>query len=157
MSRCTPVTWYLPVAFALLACSKTADSASAPAESQGLGSAVAAPAPAARVAPSTAPMATKSNLVELCAGICLRAQELKCEGAAHCASLCVESMSEVPCPAEMTTATRCMLQHPASDWTCTPEGLASIRDGICEQEQQSSGAASGLPWAADREREEPHA
>jgi hypothetical protein len=62
--------------------------------------------------------------------------ELRCAQAAQCERLCNESMRGAPCAVEMEAATRCMLTHPASDWECTPEGLAAIKDGLCTSEQE---------------------
>jgi hypothetical protein len=46
-------------------------------------------------------------------------------------------MAGAPCSNEMTQATACMLNHPASDWMCTPDGLAAIKEGICVAEQDA--------------------
>jgi hypothetical protein len=40
------------------------------------------------------------------------------------------------CKDELRAATACMLAHPASDWECSPQGLAAIKSGICDSEQQ---------------------
>ena len=70
-----------------------------------------------------------------CAGICSRSTELKCAQAAQCETMCLQSMVDATCTEQMAVATGCMLKHPASSWECTEDGVAAIKDGLCDKEQ----------------------
>jgi hypothetical protein len=45
-------------------------------------------------------------------------------------------MTDTTCAAEMHTASGCMLEHPASEWACTPAGMVAIKPGFCDPEQR---------------------
>jgi|GEM_PF-6158216 len=96
-------------------------------------------------APAEGPQGGPANAPDepQCEEICARSTELKCKEAAQCRRMCNESMSNGPCSTEMRGATSCMVRHPASDWECTPEGLAAIKDGICVSEQEAVATCLG--------------
>lgn len=125
-------------------CTASPDASSRPSQgSQPLASAgqtsapsVAAPAAQAVNTADTQPTA-KLDGSTVCAGICGRSTELRCAHANDCERLCADSMREMPCQSHMATATACMLGRPASDWECSEDGLAAIKDGFCKPQQDA--------------------
>jgi hypothetical protein len=104
--------------------------------------AVAEPAKAAEVAKPEptkpeAPKVAEADVKRQCAGICARSTELKCAQAAECEALCAASMADPTCAAQMSAATSCMLKEPAANWECTEDGVAAIKEGFCEAEQNA--------------------
>ena len=95
------------------------------------------PAAVAAQAPSAAP--PKLSPDQMCDGICARASELRCEKARECPKMCAETMQLHVCEQELEVATRCTLSHPARDWQCTSQGVASIKDPFCTEEQRAFG------------------
>jgi hypothetical protein len=99
-------------------------------------------APAAE-APPSAP-AGKLRADSPCAAICARSTELRCSRASECEAVCAASMADELCVAEMAAATACMLKEPAKNWECNEEGVASIKDGFCmEQQGQAATCLTG--------------
>lgn len=50
---------------------------------------------------------------------------------------CAAANDGAVCPAEMSKLMTCALKHPAERWECSDEGVASIRDGYCDKEQEA--------------------
>jgi hypothetical protein len=112
----------------------------------------AASAPAAPLAPpqpagppraSTAvPAARNTPTAELaadspCAALCTHSIELGCKAAADCESLCKQSLAGEMCAAQQRAVTTCMLAQPTTRWECSEVGVAALKDGACEPEQES--------------------
>lgn len=95
------------------------------------------PAAVAEQPPSAAP--PKLTHDQMCDGICARASELRCDKARQCPKMCAETMRLNVCEQELEAATRCTLSHPANDWQCTRQGVASIKDPFCTEEQRAFG------------------
>jgi len=83
------------------------------------------PAPAPAAAPSTSP----------CDTLCSRATELKCRAASACPAACREMYDQPTCQTEMRAALACFVSHPVTDWECDDDGMAAIKNGICDAEQ----------------------
>lgn len=92
--------------------------------------------PSTPLAPSPKPSAASATSSH-CDQICARTSELGCALAAQCAELCLEAMQHGGCEPEMAAVARCVLSEPVSHWECTPPGLASIKQGFCDSEQQA--------------------
>jgi len=91
----------------------------------------AAPAPAATPAPAPAAAPAASP----CDTLCSRATELKCRAASACPAACREMYNQPTCQAEMRAALACFVSHPVTDWECDEDGMAAIKNGICDAEQ----------------------
>jgi hypothetical protein len=86
-----------------------------------------------------APAQPTSSRDAMCDGICARAAELRCPKANDCPKMCAETMKIEVCNAELAKATDCVLARPATDWQCTAQGVASIKDPFCTAEQKAFG------------------
>lgn len=82
---------------------------------------------------------TKKSLDAMCDGICKRSEELHCDKANECRSICAESMTYAVCEQELVAATQCVIEHPAADWKCIERGLAQIKEPFCDAEQRAFG------------------
>jgi hypothetical protein len=102
----------------------------------------AAPAPAA-ITPAAAPQApaaapaAKVAADAPCAALCVHSTELKCGEAENCGALCKQSLSGEICAAEQRAANACMLTQPTANWECSEMGVAALKDGFCEHEQEA--------------------
>ena len=108
---------------------RASDSEPAPAVS------AAAAAAATTAAPSAATV-TPAPAQELCRVPCQRGSELGCKNASLCAARCAEMANGQLCQEEMRSVLACITREPSSNWECDEEGLAAIREGYCEREQQ---------------------
>lgn len=94
----------------------------------------------------------KSDLAT-CERLCETALRLKCDGdsVAGCENDCRESYALPMCRSEMDAFLACAAQRPLGDWECDPDTGASVRDGVCDREQEGvmqcvqALAAAGLP------------
>lgn len=93
------------------------------------GSAVGEPATAAKVEG-----AIEKNR---CAEVCDRTMKLGCGPRATCLEACSAANDGSICGDEMNAFMDCALTHPASHWECSENGVAAIRQGYCDREQQS--------------------
>jgi hypothetical protein len=120
----------------LVACSKGSKAPPSPAPSAALAATVlvasARPVAAGGLAGSLAvePGSTP------CAVVCDRSRELGCLKQTDCASACAEMLAVPICNSELVAALRCFGKHPASGWECGDNGLASIKVGLCDAEQE---------------------
>jgi hypothetical protein len=92
------------------------------------------PAPAPQKESVAAAVADKET--DSCSIICLRSKDLRCSiGPDDCLTACKE-MQDVPvCKAEMQEVVGCMVTKPPKDWECSEEGIAALKDGVCDDEQ----------------------
>jgi hypothetical protein len=101
----------------------------------------AEPAPAAN---STATAATSSvpraplplAVTEACTSICERSKVLKCKNADECLGECVTAATGTPCNAEFQAFYRCLVPQPAHNWECAEDGIAAIKPGLCDEQQE---------------------
>jgi hypothetical protein len=142
---------FLSGCFVLLAaCAQPAPAAEAPAEAapatvatppkppepaaqSALQPSAAEPAPAQ---PTPAAPSAKLAAGSPCASICVRSTELHCKRASECEALCAQSMNDTRCKTELAAANGCMTAQPTASWECGENGLASIKRGFCNAEQQ---------------------
>jgi hypothetical protein len=75
------------------------------------------------------------ELTRDCQDICQLSQKLHCSRADDCMSSCV-SVGQSPCAAEMLRLFRCAVYEPPSHWKCADDGMAAIRPGYCDKEQE---------------------
>lgn len=45
--------------------------------------------------------------------------------------------SNTPCPREIGLFYACLLRQPEQNWECADDGVAAIREGYCDAEQQA--------------------
>jgi hypothetical protein len=99
----------------------------------------AEPAPTAS-SPASASSAAREPLPpavsELCRSICERSQVLKCKNADQCLVECVTTGTETPCNAEFQAFYRCLVPQPAQNWECAEDGIAAIKPGLCDEQQE---------------------
>jgi hypothetical protein len=43
-----------------------------------------------------------------------------------------------PCSSQMGAFYQCLLAQPLGNWECDEEGMAAIREGFCDQEQEAT-------------------
>jgi hypothetical protein len=93
-------------------------------------SASAAPAASAPTA------ATLQAVEQACASICERSKVLKCQRADDCLLHCVGAATGTPCNPEFQSFYQCLVPQPIKNWECAEDGIAAIRVGVCEKEQE---------------------
>jgi hypothetical protein len=103
-----------------------------PAASAGV-SAASLPAPAA--SPSEL-VAVARELEKTCAAICERSRTLKCKSREGCVPNCLAMAAGTPCSAQFALFYGCLVKEPVEHWECDPEGVAAIREGFCDKEQE---------------------
>jgi hypothetical protein len=97
-------------------------------------------APLTSVAPADQPAAVEPPPTEAvqrdCNAICQRSIELRCEHAEECLPNCVAAASATPCKHEFASFYGCLVTQPLENWHCEEDGVAAIREGHCEREQE---------------------
>jgi hypothetical protein len=98
--------------------------------------------PALSVAPKP-PMPAKSAAAaagpqQLCDRVCERSRELKCWNADECVANCMASAATPPCADKFLAFFACVAEQPAKNWECDEGGMAAIREGFCEAEQDQT-------------------
>lgn len=73
-----------------------------------------------------------------CNDICERSRELHCKNASECMKHCMGMGSLTPCAESMTSFYKCLVGQPAKNWECDEDGIAAIREGFCDKEQESA-------------------
>jgi hypothetical protein len=133
-----PATVWLALLFgagAAAACSKEPRKAPAVSAGSAPSAATLAPAPSAAQPSEKESAATGSAAGEPCKVVCSRSRELGCPNQQGCEKACAEMLSMPVCKDELVASLRCFGTHPASGWECGEDGLASIKDGLCNPEQ----------------------
>jgi hypothetical protein len=72
-----------------------------------------------------------------CAAICEQSQQLKCSHASDCMVNCLAMGTVTPCTPEMKTFYKCLLKQGIKNWECDEDGVAAIRRGFCDKEQET--------------------
>ena len=82
------------------------------------------------------PLSIEPKANDTCATICRRSNELNCKiQSDQCINVCRE-MQDVPvCKAEMEKVVSCMVSRSATDWECSEEGIAALKNGACDSQQ----------------------
>jgi len=93
----------------------------------------AAPAPTASV---NITVGAARDLENSCIGICQHSRALKCAHADECMKNCIAMAAGTPCMGEFTAFYGCLSKEPAEHWECAEDGIAAIREGYCEKEQE---------------------
>lgn len=76
------------------------------------------------------------SVPEACGSICERSQVLKCQNANRCLVDCVAAGTGTPCNAEFQAFYRCLMPQPVHNWECADDGIAAIKPGFCEEQQE---------------------
>lgn len=99
----------------------------------------AAPAvTAAASAGSAGLLPEAARLIESqCTSICQRSSSLHCAHAENCTPNCLAMAVGTPCSAEFSALYRCLAREPAEHWECADDGVAAVREGFCEKEQEA--------------------
>jgi hypothetical protein len=104
------------------------------------GTAQAIPAVAASAVASTAVPATSATsaaaLSNQCRQICENSHKLGCKNARECEPNCAAMGSLRPCLETVTALYACLSAQPSGRWECAEDGVAAIREGYCEAEQE---------------------
>ncbi|HEV8551281.1 MAG TPA: hypothetical protein VGQ57_19670 [Polyangiaceae bacterium] len=77
----------------------------------------------------------KVGVSEACTRICERSQVLKCKNADQCLVNCVAAAAGTPCTGEFLTFYRCLVPQPIGNWECAEDGVAAVKPGTCDAEQ----------------------
>jgi hypothetical protein len=75
---------------------------------------------------------------DLCGGICERSRKLRCKNAAECERNCQAMGLIAGCNEQMLVLYRCLGGQAVDRWECAEDGVAAIRDGFCEAEQEKA-------------------
>ena len=130
------------------ACAKKNDDAFAPSgEAKAAGAPLATPPAPASVQPQAAPAPTPVASAALppadartraqCASICTRSRELHCKQPETCEPNCLAMQAATPCGPQFSGFYACLVGQPAAHFECDEEsGVAQIRDGYCDREQE---------------------
>jgi hypothetical protein len=94
------------------------------------------PAPPVATAKSSSSLVPK--LQRLCLEICGRSRDLKCKHGDGCAANCLAMASAPPCTEQFLVFYECIAKQPARNWECSEDGVAAIREGFCEKEQEQT-------------------
>lgn len=123
-----------------LACSHKEAQAEAPAV-VAASAAVASNAPAAPRPPAHAPPVLgeiSPKTQSACDDICGHSQRLHCKHTDECKPQCIAMGSFTPCKDEFVAFYRCLQGKPDSSWECGEDGVAAIREGLCDSEQEKA-------------------
>jgi hypothetical protein len=125
------------------ACSKEKqEDPSAAASAQPATAVSQAAAPAAAPSLSHSPPAavvdrqTANAVEQSCKGICEHSKTLKCAHAEECMKNCIGMGVGTPCSEQFSALYACFLREPIAHWECSEDGIAAIREGYCEKEQE---------------------
>ena|SRR5215471_887381 len=97
--------------------------------------AIAPPAPT-RAPALVGPVSPKTESV--CTDICEHSRRLKCKHADNCRPQCIAMGSFTPCQDQFAAFYRCLATKPDPNWECGEDGVAAIREGFCDSEQEST-------------------
>lgn len=103
----------------------------------------------AREATSQAPMrapeptgsarvAAAAEVEKTCTNICERSRTLKCANVAECQPNCVAMAVGTPCSDEFMRFYGCLVREPVEHWECSEDGIAAIKEGFCNKEQEAA-------------------
>lgn len=84
------------------------------------------------------PSAGDSELAQTCRDICQHSRRLNCQHADECATNCFGMGSIPSCQTQFAAFYRCLAGQPNQNWRCDEDGMASIREGFCDREQQQA-------------------
>ena len=136
-TRCLAVAALLLGAMQVDCAHKEAQAEALPVASAAASSvAPAAPAVPAHAPPLVGPVSPKVE--SLCAGICEHSRRLKCKNADECKPQCIAMGSFTPCKDEFAAFYRCLEGKPDQNWECGEDGIAAIREGRCDPEQEKA-------------------
>jgi hypothetical protein len=125
--------WIVLALLALAACerkpSQATQGSGQPISAVAPSTAASTPAPSANAAPAAA-------LSERCGQICENSRKLGCKNMRECQSNCVAMGSLRPCVEAVTALYTCLSAQPSERWECAEDGVAAIREGFCESEQE---------------------
>jgi hypothetical protein len=79
---------------------------------------------------------TASAIEQSCKGICERSHTLKCAHAEDCMKSCIGMGIGTPCSEPFAALYACLQREPPAHWECGEDGVAAIREGYCEKEQE---------------------
>jgi hypothetical protein len=88
--------------------------------------------------PALAPQAPQRSAQDAaCERLCATALRLKCEGddMTQCTDRCLSGFHAESCHMEVEAFLSCAASRPTHDWECDPDTGASVRDGVCEEQQ----------------------
>jgi hypothetical protein len=95
-----------------------------------------APSAAAPASAASANAAPTAGVSEHCHQICENSRKLGCKNMRECQPNCVAMGSLRPCLEMVTTLYACLSAQPSERWECAEDGVAAIREGFCEGEQE---------------------
>jgi hypothetical protein len=94
------------------------------------------PVASAPIASAPSVLAAEPMAGNLCAKLCERSAPLHCKAGAECGQHCQQMIAIPACRAEMLTSLRCFASQPSQNWECDADGLPSIKEGLCDAEQE---------------------
>ena len=96
-------------------------------------------APAREPAPvGSARVAAAAEVERTCTSICDRSRTLKCAHVAECQPNCVAMAVGTPCSGAFMSFYACLVREPVEHWECSEDGIAAIKDGFCQKEQEAA-------------------
>jgi len=124
----------------MLACAKDKreDSAVVASSRPALSAQAAAPSSRAPAPGAVIEQATVHAIEKSCTSICERSQKLKCAHAADCQKGCIGMAIGTPCSEQFSGLYTCLLGEPVEHWECGEDGIAALREGYCNKEQEQT-------------------
>lgn len=106
-------------------------------------SASGTPAPAAALSASVAPLklapaaaSARASDPTLCPSLCVHTARQRCgAGERECLTACEQMLDAPICTELIQAAYRCMAAQGNDAFECGDDGIAAIKDGLCDQEQ----------------------
>jgi hypothetical protein len=80
--------------------------------------------------------ATVAKVAQSCAKICEFSRTLECKNARDCEPNCLAMGALRGCLEPVAALYSCLTSHPVAHWECAEDGVAAIREGYCEGEQE---------------------
>jgi hypothetical protein len=76
------------------------------------------------------------KLAETCDKVCEFSRKLSCKRARECEPNCMAMGSLRSCLEPVAAMYACMIREPVGHWECAEDGVAAIREGYCDAEQE---------------------
>jgi hypothetical protein len=133
------VLWSFPLIFACSRGKQADPSAAQSSEARAAPSAAipqTAPGASYGPAPAVIDRQTAVGIEQSCKGICEHSNTLKCARAADCMKNCLGMGIGTPCSESFAALYACLQREPPAHWECGEDGIAAIREGYCEKEQE---------------------
>jgi len=88
--------------------------------------------------PAPTRAAVSEDTSRACEAICANSRSRHCRNESQCLGNCLAMGSLTPCKDQVSAFYRCLVAQPAQNWECADDGVAAIREGFCDKEQEQA-------------------